>query len=65
MKVGNRLRRLIAAEADEDALVAAAFDGAGTLGHRARALVLEGVTSVEEAVRVARQETASDPAEAA
>jgi general secretion pathway protein E len=27
--------------------------------------VLEGVTSVEEAVRVARQETAADPAEAA
>ena len=37
---------------------AAAFAGAETLTQRARTLVLEGVTSVEEAVRVTRQETA-------
>ena len=35
-----------------------AFAGAETLTQRARTLVLEGVTSVEEAVRVTRQETA-------
>ena len=59
------IARLIAAEAGEDAIVEAAFKQGGTLSDRARDLVLAGVTSVEEAVRVARQETATDPAEAA
>jgi general secretion pathway protein E len=60
IRVDDRVRRLIAAEADEEAINAAAFGkaGADTLTQRARVLVLEGVTSVEEAVRVARQETA-------
>ena len=57
LKIDDRVRRLIAAEADEEALIAAAFPKGGTLSDRARALVLEGVTSVEEAVRVTRQET--------
>lgn len=57
IRVDDRVRRLIAAEADEDAINAAAFDAAGTLSQRARALVLDGTTSVEEAVRVTRQET--------
>jgi len=57
LKIDDRVRRLIAAEADEDAIVEIAFANGGTLGDRARALVLDGVTSVEEAVRVARQET--------
>ncbi len=57
LKIDDRLRRLIAAEADEEALIAAAFPQGGTLTDRARALVLAGVTSVEEAVRVTRQET--------
>lgn len=65
LKVTDTVRRLIAAEADEDALVEAGFKHGGTLSDRARDLVLAGVTSVEEAVRVARQETAADPAEAA
>lgn len=65
LKVTDKVRRLIAAEAGEDALVEAAFKQGGTLSDRARDLVLAGVTSVEEAVRVARQETATDPAEAA
>ena len=58
--VDDRVRRLIAAEADEETINGAAFGktGADTLTQRARALVLEGVTSVEEAVRVTRQETA-------
>jgi general secretion pathway protein E len=60
IRVDDKVRRLIAAEAGEEAINAAAFAGAssGTLTRRARALVLEGVTSVEEAVRVTRQETA-------
>ncbi|WP_312782633.1 type II secretion system ATPase GspE [Brevundimonas sp.] len=57
LKIDDRVRRLIAAEADEEALIAAAFPQGGTLSDRARALVLAGVTSVEEAVRVTRQET--------
>ena len=65
LKVTDTVRRLIAAEADEDALVEAGFKHGRTLSDRARDLVLAGVTSVEEAVRVARQETAADPAEAA
>ncbi|MFK4057754.1 type II secretion system ATPase GspE [Brevundimonas sp. NPDC046655] len=57
LKIDDRVRRLIAAEADEEALINAAFPNGGTLSDRARALVLAGVTSVEEAVRVTRQET--------
>jgi general secretion pathway protein E len=58
IRVDDRIRRLIAAEADEQAIAAVAFNTADTLTHSARTLVLEGVTSVEEAVRVTRQETA-------
>lgn len=58
IRVDDRVRRLIAAEAEEEAINAVAFAGAETLTQRARSLVLEGVTSVEEAVRVTRQETA-------
>ena len=64
IRVDDRVRRLIAAEAGEEAINAVAFArvgafaGAETLTQRARTLVLEGVTSVEEAVRVTRQETA-------
>ena len=60
IRVDDRVRRLIAAEAGEDAIVAAAFETTGTLSQRARELVLTGVTSVEEAVRVTRQETSLD-----
>jgi len=58
IRVDDKVRRLIAAEASEEAINAVAFDHAETLTQRARSLVLEGVTSVEEAVRVTRQETA-------
>ncbi|MNK13162.1 Type II secretion system protein E [compost metagenome] len=57
LKIDDKVRRLIAAEADEEALTDAAFPQGGALSDRARALVLAGVTSVEEAVRVTRQET--------
>lgn len=64
IRIDDRIRRLIAAEADEDAIVEAAFKQGGTLSDRARKLVLDGVTSVEEAVRVARQGTGVDLADA-
>lgn len=57
IRVDDAVRRLIASEAGEEAIAAAAFATAGTLSQRARDLVLSGVTSVEEAVRVTRQET--------
>lgn len=57
IRVDDRIRRLIAAEAGEEAINAVAFEHAETLTQRARALVLAGITSVEEAVRVTRQET--------
>jgi general secretion pathway protein E len=60
IRVDDRIRRLIAAEAGEEAIVAAAFDRGGTLSERARALVQAGVTSVEEAVRVTRQQADED-----
>lgn len=64
IRVDDRVRRLIASEAGEEAIAAAAFETSGTLSQRARDLVLSGVTSVEEAVRVTRQETseAHEPA---
>ena len=58
IRVDDAVRRLIASEAGEEAIAAAALEQGGTLAKRARALILEGVTSVEEAVRVTRQETA-------
>ena len=65
IRVDDRIRRLIAGGASEDDLAAAAFaDEAGTLAGRARALVLDGVTSVEEALRVTRQDSTA-PEEAA
>jgi general secretion pathway protein E len=60
LTVDEKVRRLIASGADEDAVFDAAFARGGTLADRARTLVLEGVTSVEEALRVARQETAAE-----
>jgi len=64
VKVDERVRRLIGEDADETALARAAFPGngsaAGTLAAGTRAYVLDGVTTVEEAVRVARQETAAE-----
>ena len=59
IRVDDRIRRLIAAEAEEEAISDVAFEHGATLGQRARAMVLEGVTSVEEAVRVTRQETSA------
>ena len=66
IRVDDRVRRLIASEAGEEAIAAIAFAsperGGRTLSQSARELVVTGVTSVEEAVRVARQETQQDAA---
>ena len=50
------MRQLIGAGADEDALADAAFARGGRLGDAARAAVLRGETTLEEAMRVTRQE---------
>ncbi len=64
LRVDDRVRGLIASEAGEDAIARAAFSKGGTLTDRARALVLDGVTTVEEAVRVTRQDVLADEAAA-
>ncbi|ACG77069.1 type II secretion system protein E [Phenylobacterium zucineum HLK1] len=58
LRVDERIRRLIAEDAGEDAIARAAFPGGGTLQAEARRYVAEGITSVEEAIRVSRQEGA-------
>ncbi len=57
IRVDDRIRALIGAGADEDAIASAGL-GQGGLTPAARAAVAQGLTTVEEAVRVTRQETA-------
>jgi len=57
-RVDDEVRRLINAGADEVAIEAHAFRNSDTLTTAARALVRDGVTSPEEAVRVSRREAA-------
>lgn len=64
LRIDDKVRSLIASEAGEEAIAKAAFAKGGTLTDRARALVLDGVTSVEEAVRVTRQDASADEAAA-
>jgi general secretion pathway protein E len=56
VRVDDAIRRLINAGADEAAISAHAFRGSPTLTAAARELVRQGVTSVEEALRVSRRE---------
>jgi general secretion pathway protein E len=56
VRVDDRVRRLIAEGADEAAIADVARAEGGTLAAAARDAVAEGLTTVEEAVRVARQE---------
>jgi len=51
------VRRLINVGGDETAIAAHAFQGAANLTAAVRALVREGVTTAEEAVRISRRET--------
>ncbi len=65
IRVDDRVRRLISAEAGEDAIAAVAFETGADLASRARSLVLAGTTSLEEAVRVIRQDASAPSDEAA
>ncbi|MFN3514106.1 MAG: type II secretion system ATPase GspE [Phenylobacterium sp.] len=58
IRIDERIRRLIGEEADEAAIAELAFADAPTLAEQARAYVAQGLTTVEEAVRVTRQESA-------
>ncbi len=56
VRVDERIRRLITENASEDDIAQLAFADADTLGKSARAAMRQGVTTVEEAVRVTRHE---------
>jgi general secretion pathway protein E len=57
VRVDDTIRRLINGGAEESALTGHAFRSSATLATAARALVLDGVTSAEEAIRVSRHES--------
>jgi general secretion pathway protein E len=56
IRVDDRVRRLIAESADEDILARVGAEATGDLAAAARARVLDGSTTLEEAIRVTRQE---------
>ena len=56
IRIDDRIRRLISEMADEDAISAVAFERGGTLAQEVHRYVAEGLTTVEEAIRVTRQE---------
>lgn len=60
IRIDDTLRQLINSGADESAISSHAFRSVATLTSAARALVLEGVTTIEEAVRVSRREEEDD-----
>ena len=64
VRVDGELRRLIGTNADEDALAAAAFAQAEPLDVAARAAVLRGDTTLEEILRVTRDDAAATTPEA-
>ena len=56
VRIDEPIRRLINANGDEAVIASHAFRDAPNLGAAARALVREGVTTAEEAVRISRRE---------
>ncbi|MGB3392152.1 MAG: ATPase, T2SS/T4P/T4SS family [Stenotrophomonas sp.] len=58
--VEENVRRLIAEDASEDAIAALAFARGGRLADAARDAVARGLTTLEEAVRVTRQDNTED-----
>jgi general secretion pathway protein E len=56
VRIDDTIRRLINAVGDEAVIANHAFRNAPNLGSAARALVREGVTTAEEAVRISRRE---------
>jgi general secretion pathway protein E len=59
-RIDEKLRQLINENASEDAIAAHAFAKSPTLAAAARTLVLNGVTTVGEAVRIARAEATDE-----
>lgn len=57
IRIDDTIRRLINAGGDEAVIASHAFVHAPTLGSAARALVREGVTTAEEAVRISRRQS--------
>lgn len=57
IRIDDRIRRLINEMADEDAIAAAAFEKGGTLSDEVQRYVAMGLTTVEEAIRISRQDT--------
>jgi general secretion pathway protein E len=55
VRVDDTIRRLVNSGAEESEIAAHAFRSGGDLASAARALVCEGVTTVEEAVRITRR----------
>jgi general secretion pathway protein E len=55
VRIDDTIRRLINAGGDETAIADHAFRTAPNLAAAARALVLEGVTTAEEAIRISRR----------
>ena len=54
IRITDEIRRIILEGGDETAITRAAFTGASTLGGAARAMIIAGITTPEEAVRVMR-----------
>jgi general secretion pathway protein E len=54
IRITDEIRRIILEGGDETAITRAAFTGASTLGGTARAMIIAGITTPEEAVRVMR-----------
>ena len=62
VRIDDVIRRMINDDAAEDAIAAYAFARTSTLASAARALVREGVTTPEEAVRITRRENVAEAA---
>lgn len=60
IEVDGHLRRLIAADAGEDSIADAAFADGNRLHEAVRLTVARGLTTIEEAMRVTRQEADAD-----
>jgi general secretion pathway protein E len=60
VRIDETIRRLINSGGDEAVIANHAFRNSPNLGSAARALVREGVTTAEEAVRISRRETETE-----
>jgi general secretion pathway protein E len=60
IRIDDKIRRLINEGGDEVDIAAHAFADAENLTSSARALVREGLTTAEEAIRISRRETIDD-----